>query len=188
MDGLGITTITRPRLKSSRGPRAGSSRFVGVPVLGAGIHQAAIDRQPVLTVITGPRSTHHWRPGSRVRRRFLEANFAVSSRPVAQRLDDVAWGRCTVDLRLRERTCGSRGSRLPAPVGRRPKHVSRAIVGHSRNRRPVPPAGHGDRTAGRAIGVCVGDASSEDGEVFVEAVPEDREVRLDSRNQRGNPL
>ena len=105
--------------------------------------------------------------------RFLEANFAVSSRVVAQRLDDLRSGRV-----MRGRSLGAREDVRQAGI--QTPHTARSSatltylvplsitvdIGD-----PYQSAGDGNRTAGRAIGV--GDGPGEDGEVFVEAVPED---------------
>jgi endonuclease G, mitochondrial len=107
--------------------------------------------------------------------RFLEANFAVSSRVVAQRLDDLQSERA-----IRRRSQGAREDVRQAKI-QRPRNdrlsgtltylVALSITAEIGD--ACQAAGDGNQTAGRAIGVGRGDGSGENGDVFVEAVPED---------------
>ncbi|MGW5152994.1 DNA/RNA non-specific endonuclease [Rhodococcus koreensis] len=107
--------------------------------------------------------------------RFLETNFAVSSRVVAQRLDDVHSGRA-----MRRRASGARedvqqaGSQTPRTdqsSATLTYHVPLSITVEIGN--PHQTGDDGNRTADRAIGVGVSDSSGTDGEVFIEVAPED---------------
>jgi endonuclease G len=107
--------------------------------------------------------------------RFLETNFAVSSRVVAQRLDDLQSGRT-----IRPRSSGGREDVRRAGIQTPRTNRSSATLTHLvplsitvEIGEPYQAAGDGNPTVGCAIGVGVGDGSGEDGEVFVEAVPED---------------
>jgi endonuclease G len=103
--------------------------------------------------------------------RFLEANFAVSSRVVAQRLDNLQSGHA-----MRRRPSRLKEAARPAGIQAPRTERSSATLTY---RLPLsitveigePYQAGGDRTAGRAIGA--GDGADEDGQVFVEAVPED---------------
>ena len=106
--------------------------------------------------------------------RFLEANFAVSSRVVAQRLDDLQSGRA-----MRRRSFLGAGEDVPRAGIQTPRtDRSSATLTYLVPLSITVEIGDpyqtgGNRTVGRPIGVGVGDGSGEDGEVFVEAVPED---------------
>jgi endonuclease G len=107
--------------------------------------------------------------------RFLEANFAVSSRIVAQRLDDVRSGRA-----MRRRGGGASEKTphalvRPAPPDRQPSPVTFVVpvsitVGIGA---PVQAPADGGQLASPSIAVAPGDGGVEDGEVFVEGVPEE---------------
>lgn len=107
--------------------------------------------------------------------RFLEANFAVSSEVVAQRLDDVQQGRAA-----RRRAPGASEDAQQAMVqqpGEPRSSVTRTFlvplsitveVGD-----PYQAPSGADRPGGRPIDVTVRGILGDDGEVFVETVPED---------------
>lgn len=107
--------------------------------------------------------------------RFLEANFAVSSEVVAQRLDDVQKGRAA-----RRRGPGVSEDAQQAAVqqpgearssARRTYLVPLSITVEVGD--PYQVASGGDRPGGRPIDVTVRGVPGGDGEVFVETVPGD---------------
>jgi DNA/RNA endonuclease G (NUC1)/S1-C subfamily serine protease len=107
--------------------------------------------------------------------RFLEANFAVSSRVVAQRLDDLQSGRAK-----RRRSSGGREdvrqAGIQTPRTDRSSATLTYLVPLSITVEigdPYQAGGAGDSTAGRVVGAGAGILAGEDGEVFVETVPED---------------
>ncbi|MFY1620994.1 DNA/RNA non-specific endonuclease [Micromonospora sp. WMMD736] len=111
--------------------------------------------------------------------RFLEANFAVSSRVVAQRLEDLRSGRTNLSRSSEDRpdVQTARPPAVPTPLANRSSTTTLTqLVPVSITVQigdPYPAPVNGSRVPAPATDVGVVDDSGEDGEVFVEAVAED---------------